>query len=99
MESVEGSGDIIGHGDIDVLVVAGVVPVDRQAQIFGACAVDCDCIELLEGVEEMIKVVGVGVFDSEVIDDEGKCGRSRFVAPEGGGVVDGIVAVWGEVVD
>ena len=28
---VEGGGDIIGHGDVDVFVVARIVPVDREA--------------------------------------------------------------------
>ena len=74
LKFVEGGGDIIGYGDVDVFVLAGIFPVERQAQVFRACAIDCDCIELFEGMEEMIEVVGIGIFDPKVIDDECKCG-------------------------
>ena len=98
-EFVEGGGDIIGHGDIDVFVGASVVPVDRETQVFGACAIDCDCIQAFECSEEVVEVVGVGVLHAEIIDDEGKRDRVCFVFPEGGCVFDGGVAVGCKVLD
>ena len=31
---VAGGGDIMGHGDVDVFVVAYIISVDREAQVF-----------------------------------------------------------------
>ena len=74
LKFVEGGRDMIGHGDVNVFVLVGIFPVDCQAQVFGACAIDCDCIELFMGMEEMVEVVRVGIFDPEVIDYECECG-------------------------
>ena len=70
-EALEGLGDVIGHGEVDVTVGA-IAPVERQSQEFGACAVDCRCVEAVEGGEEVVEISGVCVFDAEVVDDEGE---------------------------
>ena len=82
-----------------MFVGAGIVPVDGQAQKFRAGAIDCDCVELLECVEEVVEVVLVGIFNSEVVDYKGKGDRVCFVLPEGGCVFDGGVAVGCKVLD
>jgi hypothetical protein len=42
-------------------------------------------ITLLEGIEEMVDVILVGIFYSEVIDNEGKIDQAPVMHPETGG--------------
>ena len=97
-ETLEGFGDVVWHGEVDVAVWS-IAPVERHAQEFGACAVDCGCVKAVKGGEEVVEIGGGGVLNTEVIDDEGKLDGVGFVAPQGGGAGDRVVAVRGEVLD
>ena len=46
-DTVEGGPHIGGHGEVDV-AVASIAPVDRKAQKFGAGAIDCGCVEVVD---------------------------------------------------
>ena len=79
-ETLEGFGDVVGHGEVNV-AVGSIAPVERQAQEFGACAVDCCCVQAVKGGEEVVEIGGGGVFNTEIVVDEGKLNGVGFVAP------------------
>ena len=76
-----------------------VVPVDGDPEEFRAGAVNGDGVLLLEGEAEVFEVLWVRVFYTKVVNDGCEGDGIFFVAPEGQGLLDGGVAVWGEVLD
>ena len=79
-ETVEGLGNIVGHGEVNVSVWT-IAPVERHAQEFGACTVDCGCVQAVQGREEVFEVGSGGVFHPKIVDDEGKLYGVGGVAP------------------
>ena len=59
-------GNVIGHGDIDILVV--VMPLEVEATEVAASPVDGGDIFVLEGIEEVQSVCLCEVFDCKVIN-------------------------------
>ena len=47
-ETLEGFINVVGHGEVDMAVCA-IVPVERHSQEFGACTVDCRCVQAVDG--------------------------------------------------
>ena len=87
-EALEGFIDVGGHGEVD-MAVGAIAPVERQSQEFGACAVDCCCVETVDGGEEVIEIGGVDIFDAKVVDDEGELDGVCCVTPEGRSAFEG----------
>ena len=61
----------------------------------GAGPIFCDCVEGLEGVDEVLCVVLSDVFDAKIVDDERECDGPSAVAEDtwdvgGGGVAVGM---------
>ena len=95
LQCLDGSGHVSWHGDVDGTV--GVVPVEREAAVEGACPIYGDRVERLEGSDEVLGVLLADVVYPEVVDDESECDWSCAVAEETWGVSGGVVAVGCEV--
>ena len=80
VESGEGIGDVIGHGEMDFAL--GVIPVERESEVTFAFPVFSDVVMLFNGVDEMIGVFFADVFHSEIVDNEGERDRSPIVRPQ-----------------
>ena len=93
-ETFESGFGVFEHGEGNVPVTR-VVPVEGDAEEFGAGVVGGDFVEGLEGGEEVVEVGLVGILDTKVINDKGKCNGVGFVLPERWGVFDRGVSVWG----
>ena len=70
-ETVEGLGNVVGHGEVNMSVWT-IAPVERHAQEFGACAVDCGCVQTVQGHKEVFKVGSGGVFQSKIVNNKRK---------------------------
>ena len=97
-EATEGFRDVVGHREVDV-AIGPITPVERHAQELGACAIDCCCVEVVQGVDEVVEVGVLRVFDAEIVHYEGELDGVCCVLPEGGGPGDRVVSERGEVVD
>ena len=71
--------------------------VDCQSEIIRVCAVKCNCVEGLEGGDEVVEVGGVVIFYPKVIDNESECDGVGGVTLEGQGMFDEGVAKRGKV--
>ena len=71
LESLECSGDVAGHTDVNMVVE--VIPVNGEANVEVACPVNGDLVFELEDGDEMLSVFASFVFDAEVIDDQTEC--------------------------
>ena len=83
-ESLEAFLDEPGHGAGDKAV--GVVPVKTDSTEEFATPIGGDVICFLKCFNEKIDVAFVGVFDTEVVDDEAECDGASFVGEESGSV-------------
>ena len=83
--------DVSWHVDVDPAFI--LVPVESKAAVEGAFQIDGGFLVLLEVVDEMV-CVGFGeLFDSKVIDTEGKHCSAGAVLPQSSGVWHGFVSV------
>lgn len=71
--------DVLWHGNVDVAVV--VVPCEVQATVYRAVPVDADFVFRLEGVDEVMDVLFIGVFDTEIVNDEDELNVSCGMHP------------------
>ena len=69
LKFMEGGWHVLQHGHADIFSVGFVFPVYSDPKEFGYGAVNGDDVQLFEGVVEVIKIVGVGVCYTEIIDD------------------------------
>ena len=70
LEFYQGCLEVCGHGD--VTCVCCVVPVNSESAKEGICPVDGDCVEFLEGLDEVVVVLFSDVLDAKVVYDEGE---------------------------
>ena len=70
LELVEGFLDVCGHGDVTSPFV--VVPIKGETTIEGASTVNGDSIQLLESLDEIVSSFFAEIFDTKVVDHEGK---------------------------
>jgi hypothetical protein len=66
VEFCEGTLDVAGHGDVDVFLL--IVPVDGEPAVLGTGPVDGGGVCVADGIDEVVYVGLVEVFDAEVID-------------------------------
>ena len=62
----ESLGAIAWHGQMDL--PAHVVPVELDADVFGACPVFCEVLVRADGVDEMLGMLPSDVLHAEVIN-------------------------------
>ena len=85
------------HGDFDVSFV--VFPVEVHAYVKLAFPVSGDFLMVLDGVDEVVGVIFVEVFYTEVVDAESEGGLASFVFPESWCELHWFVSVWAEFCD
>ena len=68
MKSFECLCNVEWHGEHDCAI--GVVPFEMNSKEDFAFPVDGDWVGFSEGVDEVLGIVLIGVFDTEIIDDE-----------------------------
>ena len=66
-EFQENGGDVAGHGDIHVPKI--VVPGDCEPELLVSYPIDGDGLYILKGLDEMLCILLVCEFETEVIDD------------------------------
>ena len=66
VECAKGILDIFGHRNVNIVVF--VVPFESHATVQGAFLVKGDGTVLLEGINKVLGILLVGVFDSKVVD-------------------------------
>ena len=70
-ELVEGGLNIFRHGQGDC--AADVVPVQVDAEVFGAIPVDGNFVLFFQRLDEVVGVAFVFVLDTDVVTDKGEC--------------------------
>ena len=78
-ELVQLVGNIYWHDDVKVTFV--VVPLEFDPAVQAAGPIGFDFVVGFESVDEMLRVLIAGVFDSEIIDDERENCWARFMFP------------------
>ena len=68
--SREGFFDVAGHAEVDIAFL--VVPVKGQTKVKGTVPIGVAGVVLFEGFEEMLDIILVDVFYSEVLNNKGK---------------------------
>jgi len=82
---VQRSVNIIFHGNIDVFLF--VIPVQVHSTIRVARPVDSAFVVFLYGGDEVLCVVSIKVFNTEIVDAEGGRCLSLLVFPDSGSVL------------
>ena len=80
LEFVKGCLDIFWHEDATGM--CGIVPVNGESAEEGTGPVDGDCLEFLEGLDEVVGVIFANVLEPKVINDEGENDGLGSVLPE-----------------
>ena len=73
-------GDVVVHCEAAGALI--IVPLDIDFSIEVSFFIDCYFIFFFEGVEQMIGLALAYIFNTKVINYEGKQERSPFVAPQ-----------------
>jgi len=89
--------NVVGHAKRDGM--SDVVEFDREPEVLGRLPIDLDFVEKAQCGEEMFRIIIRSVLDGEVIDDEGKEGRSGGMVEQAGNVIALGVPMGGEVSD
>ena len=84
-------GGLVIHCEVAGALI--IVPLDIDSSIEVAFFIDCCFIVLFEGVEQTIGVALAYIFDTKVINYEGKQDRSPFVMPQTRGEGELVVVV------
>ena len=84
VENLECLGHIFGHGQVDV--TSFIVPFDVEAQVFTTCPIDGEGVFGRYSGKEMVSVGPIKIFNSEIIDCEGKVSAPSLVLPQSWGV-------------
>ena len=79
-ELAKGGFDILGHGDVEGVIV--VVPVEGDPTVEGAGPVGGAFVVLVQGIGEVLCMFESFVFNAEVVDDKGELDWSPCVSPE-----------------
>lgn len=80
LEFVQGFADAVRHGHVHMAFRA--VPLQVQGAVVGAVPIGQNFVAFLQGVDEMLGMLSVGVLDTEIIDAQGKCSRHGLVLPD-----------------
>jgi hypothetical protein len=93
---LESFGDIIRHLNIDKPFV--VMPIESEAKVAGISPVFGDGVPQGKGIEEVIGIGDVEIFDAKIINCKGEGQRTSSVSPETRGMSDGEVTMWGKMI-
>ena len=97
LEVMKCIGNIAGQGKIDSDV--WIIPLEHDATIFGGFPIDGEFVEGSQCVNEVLGMFLSNVGYSKIIDHEGEQDGSVLVAPEAGGMFNGVVPKGGKAFD
>ena len=87
-------GDISGHGDVKITIVA--VPVECDPTVEIDCVIYFDIVMAFDCCDEMIEMLFSDVFNSKIVHDEGELDGAGDMLEESWHVREFKVAVSGE---
>jgi len=82
LELVKGGCNVAWHGQVDGAF--DIVPFECYSTVEFSSPIFSDAVVFADAVAEMISVLLADIFDSKIIDHEGKFNGAPFVTPEPG---------------
>ena len=63
---------------------AGIIPIQRDTNILSTRPIDGNLVVLLEGVDQMLRIIFAGILYPEVVDNKGESCLTCSVSPRPG---------------